>query len=159
MGPLHDQLVERHEIRVRDVGKAPKFSLEAIHVGWPGVQQCFQGDHFVARPVVGFVNHPHAAGSQLPTYGKTLRATEFGTRPQRGQWRCGVHRIEQHAFGGGGDVAVNGVNGLAIETEERLDLGANSRSCAMPRVELLALPRGSIHELVEESDRLRLHGG
>ena len=67
-------------------------------------------------------------------------------------------RPAQDAFRGRRHAAVEGIGGIAIEAEQRLYFATKSDRHLMPRVELLALRCGSIGQLVEESDRVRVHG-
>ena len=84
---VHDQLVERHQVRVRDVCQAAELPLEPVDVGRPRAKQRFQRDDFVADLVVHFVDDAHAARAQLPAHGEALGPSELRARSKRGQWR------------------------------------------------------------------------
>ena len=103
IGAVHDELVQRHQVRMRDIRQAAELALEPVDVGRPRAKQRFQRDDFVADLVVDFVDDAHAASAQLPAHREALGPSELRARSKRGQWRlnreghrqptqeCGAH--------------------------------------------------------------------
>jgi hypothetical protein len=83
---VHDELVQRYQVRMRDVCQAAELALEAVDVGRPRTKQRFQRHDFVADPVVNFVDDAHAAGAQLLAQCEALGSSELRARSKRARW-------------------------------------------------------------------------
>ena len=59
-----------------DICQAAELAFEPVNVRSSGVEQCFQRDDFVAKPIVGRVNDAHAAGAETAADREALGAAE-----------------------------------------------------------------------------------
>ena len=75
---LHHQLIETHEVRMRDIGEAAEFPLETRDVGRARPQQGLERDRFVAHAVVYRVDDAHAARTEPAKDRESLRAAKLG---------------------------------------------------------------------------------
>ena len=82
---FHDELVQRHEIRMRHIRQAAKLAFEPIDVARAHPKQRFQRDDFPADAVVHFVDDPHPARAQPPLHGEPFGPLELRTRSKGGQ--------------------------------------------------------------------------
>ena len=62
---LGDELVELHEIAVRDVGESAEFLLEAVDGGGIGPTQRLEGERLPPAGIADLIDGPHAAGAEL----------------------------------------------------------------------------------------------
>ena len=74
---LDDQLVERHQVAMGDIGEAAELPLEVIDVGRPGAPQRLQGDDLIASAIVHLVDDAHAAGAEGPQDRESFRSAEL----------------------------------------------------------------------------------
>ncbi len=61
VGIGHHELVELHEVRVRDIRESPELLLEAVERRRAESEQRLDGDRLAAVAVERLVDHPHAA--------------------------------------------------------------------------------------------------
>ena len=105
---LGDELVERDEVRVRDVGERAELALEADDGAAVDVAQGLERDHLVALAIERLVDDAHAAGAEAALHGEAAAAeVERAGRGRRGrgqeegapppiisEWRARVNRGE-----------------------------------------------------------------
>ena len=143
IGAFHDELVQRHEIRMGDVGQAAKLTLELIDVGRSRPKQRFQRDDLQADPVVHFVHDAHPARTQLPAHRETLGPPELRARSKRGQ--RGLNRK---------GIVSRCKDAERIRGDRRLEEPARALVCAHEAVELVPQAIIARAGLVEEGPAL-----
>ncbi len=73
---FRDQLVERHQIRVLDIGKGAKLAFESVEVGAAGQVQGLERDLGLELFVVDQVDTTHTPGAKETNGAKSRRACE-----------------------------------------------------------------------------------
>jgi len=63
---------------MRDVGKGTKLILETGDVRCFGAGQGFERDYFIGLPIIGFIDHTHAAGAEATTNSEPVCSDEIG---------------------------------------------------------------------------------
>ncbi len=87
---LHHQLIETHEVRMRDIGETAEFPLETGDVGRSRPPQGLERDRFVAHAVVDRVDDTHPTRTEPAKDRESLRAAKLGldrSRPVRSRDR------------------------------------------------------------------------
>jgi hypothetical protein len=85
---VHDELVQRDEIRMGDVRQAAKLALEPEDVLGARPQHRLQRDDLVAPAILHFVDDTHAAGAERAEDGESIGAAKVAAgaiRRERGQ--------------------------------------------------------------------------
>jgi hypothetical protein len=88
-----EQLVQAHEVGVREIGDRSELALQAVDRGAVHCGQRFDRDDHVLRGVVGRVDHAHAACADAPDHhkapaaqrgaGREMTAAEIRQRQRR----------------------------------------------------------------------------
>lgn len=58
---VDDEIVERDQVRVREIGEAAELALELVDLLDVGIGDGLERDPLAALPILGLIDHPHAA--------------------------------------------------------------------------------------------------
>ena len=71
------EVIERHQVRVRDVGEVAKLAFQLVDGISIQTSQRFEGDDLIPNAVVDVVDDAHAAGADLPADDVSSRSSEL----------------------------------------------------------------------------------
>ena len=65
---------------MRDIREGTKLILEAGNVCGFGAGEGLERDDFIGLPIIGFIDHTHAAGAEAATNSESVCSYEIGGR-------------------------------------------------------------------------------